>query len=222
MKRLLAVITFVCCLVGIRAQGDSRTVTFWDSVRNEPYGSMLSCYDKNGNDLIFDVFERAFPVLASDGSISLHDTEKIKTMVVVGKYFVPDTIDVSAGIPDTIRFNHGDWPPYKFLGYYVPVENVGDTAFTRGFHIDTYGRDSLLIRITDGNMRERKVLFKTVATLADANTLTFECNGTRLAFVFKDLSTLELRAQRHDDEARMPVLVKGCPLKPCTYKRKER
>lgn len=200
------------------AQRTQKTVTFWDEYFNEPYTGVVNCYDANDNDLILDVFENAFPLTDNGGNIKLHDTDKIKTVVMAGCRL--DTVDVSNGIPDTIYINHDDWPPYKFLGYYVPEQAITDSTFIRGLNVLAHNGDTLEISISGGyNDEKLKTWFSGYAFMDGYSTLRFECNGIGLELLFRQKGMLELRPVRPEDAPRMEDIVEGCPLVPCVYRR---
>ena len=218
MKRKYFLLILLCFCICAMAQEQRKTVTFWDEYFDEPYTGVVSCFDANHKDLILDVFENAFPLTDEKGKIKLHDTEKIKTVVMAGCRL--DTVDVSNGVPDTIRINHGDWPPYKFLGYYVPEQTVADTTFIRGLNILAYNGDTLKVSIRGGYDGEKlKKWFGGYAFMKGDSTLRFECNGIGLELLFRQKGVLELRPVRSEDTLRMDGLVEGCPLEPCVYKR---
>lgn len=218
MKRKYFLLILLCFCICAMAQEQRKTVTFWDEYFDEPYTGVVSCFDANHKDLILDVFENAFPLTDERGNIHLHDIEKIKTVVMTGCRL--DTVDVSNGVPDTIRINHGDWPPYKFLGYYVPEQTVADTTFIRGLNILAYNGDTLKVSIRGGYDGEKlKKWFGGYAFMKGDSTLRFECNGLGLELLFRQKGVFEFRPVRPEDAPRMKDLVEGCPLKPCVYKR---
>ena len=218
MKRKYLTVIMLCSGICAMAQEPRKTVTFWDEYFGEPYTGVVSCFDTDGKDLILDVFENAFPLTDERGNIQLHDTEKIKTVVMAGCRL--DTVDVSNGVPDTIRINHGDWPPYKFLGYYVPEQTVADTAFIRGLNVLAYNGDTLKVSIRGGyNGEKLKKWFGGYAFMKGDSTLRFECNGIGLELLFRQKGVLELRPVHPEDAPRMKDLVEGCQLEPCVYRR---
>lgn len=218
IKATLIIMLTACAAA---AQGQSKTVTFTDCVRNEPYGLMVNCYDSEGNDIMFETIDRMMPLLSDSGTIRLNNTGKIKMITVKGDYYKTDSIDTSHGVPDTIKIDHGDWPMHRFLGYFAAGGQAG-TAATQGFMItSTADKDTVLVAIAGYENGRRKVwMSPAAATLDGRGRLSFSCGGVMMTLKAEDMSTLRLDTAGGKNIQDMKNAVPGCALKPGTYRRK--
>lgn len=201
-------------------QGQTKTVTFIDCVRNEPYGIMINCYDSDGNDIMFETIDRMMPLLSDSGTIKLNNTEKIKMITVKGDYYKTDSIETDRGVPDTIRIDHGDWPMHKFLGYFA-ADRQAESGVTQGFMItSTTDKYTVLVAIAGYENGQRKVWMNPVeATLDSLGRLTFSCNGVILTLKAEGIDTLYLDTTGGQSSQNMEKAVPGYALRPNKYKR---
>lgn len=203
------------------AQETDKYVTFWDKVRQEPFGIISYCYDAKGNDLVLEAFENAFPLIDDAGRIKLKNTDIIETIKVRGVYYNVETFDASNGIPDTIKVDPSSWAFYKFIGYYYPEESVCDTTFTKGLLIaSSDSEDVVNVMVVGGTKDSKKVWFgPTGAAIDEHGHLLFCCGGVDFMIVSKDLFTIEVKQTNSENRNERGTSMDDCPVKPGTYKR---
>lgn len=221
VMRIFIAILVLMVSVQAKAQEAEKSVTFWDEVRQEPFGCIVYCYDAKGNDLILEAFENAFPILNETGQIKLRNIGNIKTVKIKGDYYSAETFDAANGIPDTIKVDPSGWPYYKFIGYYYPEESLCDTAFTKGLLVSCSDSDDAVnVMVAGGKKNMKKVWFGPAASSMDNNGhLVFCCAGVKFMIVAKDFFTIDVRQVGDGNGEDNACQVKDCPIKPGIYKR---
>ncbi len=173
----LVVCLLEVCLHPLYAQ-EAKRVQFMETLRGEPYGDMIACKNKANQNINKSVLRRGFFITDSTGAITFRNYKSIQTIQFLGYGDIqPHIIDVSKGLPDTIRITPNGATDI-FRGLYAPK---GSTHFENGFFISPEGDEASVIII-----HQQKLEKTQAARIKGKDKLVWKTtDGRKIRFIYQ-------------------------------------